>query len=164
MEPDAGAPAAPVLGRPIASDALAPAVVLRAVVLPLALASPLPVFALRTASRAVFSGHTREGLPPGVDWPRPGTLPDLRSEIESTGLFGAIDVRQFDWEIAYNADAYIALLETFSGHIAMKAVHREHLFREIRRRLAQRTGPRVRRHWGAVLHVARRLDEDRQSV
>ena len=88
--------------------------------------------------------------------PRPGELPDLRQEIESSGLFVDVVVRQFDWEISYDADGYIALLDTFSGHIAMADADRAHLFAEIRRRLAARPDGRLRRHWGAVLHVARR--------
>ena len=29
-------------------------------------------------------------------------------------------VRQLDWETTYDAEAYLALLDTFSGHIAME--------------------------------------------
>ena len=66
-------------------------------------------------------------------------------------------IRHFDWEIRYTADAYIRLLDTFSGHIAMAQWQRRRLYGEIRWRLAQRPGGLVRRHWGAVLHVARRV-------
>jgi hypothetical protein len=38
----------------------------------------------------------------------------------------------------------------------MEAVKREHLYREIRQRIARRPDPRVRRHWYAILHAARR--------
>jgi len=96
-----------------------------------------------------------EGLPPGTGIPRPGELPDQRAEIEASGLFTAITVRHVDWEVTYDADGYISLLDTFSGHIAMAPWQRDRLYSEIRRRLAARPGGRVRRHWGAVLHVAR---------
>jgi SAM-dependent methyltransferase len=99
-----------------------------------------------------------EGLPPDSIWPRPGELPDQRAEIENSGLFGDVVVRQFDWEVTYDAKSYIDLLQTFSGHIAMRPWQRERLFGEIRRRLSKRTDGLVRRHWGAVLHVARRID------
>jgi hypothetical protein len=69
-----------------------------------------------------------------------------------------VTVRHFDWEISYDAEGYIRLLETFSGHIAMQDWQRDRLYGEIRRRLAERPGGRLRRHWGAVLHVARRRD------
>jgi hypothetical protein len=67
-------------------------------------------------------------------------------------------VRHFDWEISYTAEEYIRLLDTFSGHIEMTPWQRDRLYGEIRRRLAARPGGRLRRHWGAVLHVARRRD------
>jgi SAM-dependent methyltransferase len=100
-----------------------------------------------------------EGLPPGADWPRPGELPDDRAEIEASGLFDDVTVGHFDWETTYTADEYIRLLDTFSGHIAMARWKRNRLYSKIRRRLAERPGGRLRRHWGAVLHVARRRDD-----
>jgi len=99
-----------------------------------------------------------EGLPRDATWPRPGQLPDSRDEIEQSGLFADVVVRHFDWEISYTAQEYLQLLDTFSGHIAMQAWKRQHLYAEISRRLQQRPGGRLRRHWGAVLHVARRAD------
>jgi SAM-dependent methyltransferase len=99
-----------------------------------------------------------EGLPADASWPRPGELPDERAEITGTGLFTAPVIRHFDWEIRYTAQQYIQLLDTFSGHIAMTGGQREHLYGEITRRLAQRPDGLLRRHWGAALHVARRID------
>ena len=96
------------------------------------------------------------------DWPPPppDRIPDDRPEIEASGLFEDIDVRRYVWETSYTADEYIALLETFSGHISMEPAKREHLYREIRRRIAKRPNPRVRRHWYAILHVARRRTQE----
>ena len=102
-----------------------------------------------------------ESLPAGTSFPRPGELPDQRAEIEASGLFTGITVRHLDWEATYDADGYIRLLDTFSGHIAMAPWQRARLYGEIRRRLAARPGGRLRRHWGAVLHVARRRDTGR---
>ena len=89
---------------------------------------------------------------------RPGELAVETAEIEASGLFDVIGVRHHDWEVGYDAEGYIDLLETFSGHIAMEPWQRERLYGEIRRRLAERPDGRLRRHWGAVLHVARRRD------
>lgn len=99
-----------------------------------------------------------EGLPKDAAWPRPGALPDSRDEMEQSGLFENVFVRQFDWEISYTAEEYIRLLDTFSGHIAMEAWQRDRLYTEIKRRLGQRPDGRLRRHWGAVLHIARRTN------
>ncbi len=105
-----------------------------------------------------------EGLPAGSAFPRPGELPDDRDEIGASGLFGDIKIRHFDWEVSYDGEGYIRLLETFSGHIAMEQWKRDRLYGEIRGRLARRPGGRLRRHWGAVLHVARRRNSpDRPS-
>jgi SAM-dependent methyltransferase len=98
-----------------------------------------------------------EGVPADHVWLEPGELPEETSEIETSGLFEVEQVRHFDWETTYDADGYLALLDTFSGHITMAPAAREHLYGEIRRRLALRPDGVLRRHWGAVLHVARAL-------
>jgi SAM-dependent methyltransferase len=87
-------------------------------------------------------------------WPPPEQGDD-RAEIEATGLFTGVEVRRYLWERQYTADEYIALLDTFSGHIEMTDAQRTRLYGEIRARLGRR---KVRRHWLAVLHVARRLN------
>jgi SAM-dependent methyltransferase len=92
------------------------------------------------------------------DWrfPKPSELADQAAEITASGLFASVVVRYFDWETTYDADGYIALLDTFSGHRTMRPWQRQRLYDEIRRRLAERPSSTVRRHWGAVLHVATR--------
>jgi SAM-dependent methyltransferase len=97
-----------------------------------------------------------EGMPPGSVFATPDTLADRGAEIAATGLFTDVTIRRFDWEITYTADGYIRLLDTFSGHIEMAPWQRERLYGEIRSRLAGRPDGLVRRHWGAVLHVARK--------
>jgi SAM-dependent methyltransferase len=95
-----------------------------------------------------------EGVPDDHVWLGPGELPDQTAEIVASGLFDVAVVRQLDWENTYDAGSFIALLDTFSGHIAMEDAKRAHLYAEIRRRLAERPDGLLRRHWGAVLHVA----------
>jgi SAM-dependent methyltransferase len=99
-----------------------------------------------------------EGLPPGAGFPRPGELHTYEGEIAASGLFDMVHVRHFDWERRYDADQYIGLLETFSGHIIMAAWQRDRLYGAIRSRLAERPDGTLRRQWGAVLHIARRRD------
>jgi SAM-dependent methyltransferase len=88
--------------------------------------------------------------------PNPEEVADDRDEIAASGLFADVQVRRYVWAISYTAEAYIALLNTFSGHIVMDDDKRNHLYREIRRRIAARDDPRVLRHWYAILHVATR--------
>lgn len=104
-----------------------------------------------------------EGSAQGNAWPRPGELEGQPAEIENTGLFEVVEVRHFDWETSYSAQEYIDLLNTFSGHIVMEQWKRDRLYSEIRRRLSTRSTDRLRRHWGAVLHVSQRIDQDMRS-
>jgi SAM-dependent methyltransferase len=92
-------------------------------------------------------------------WPPapPEDVPDDAAEIDATGLFADVRVRRYVWETRYTAEEYIALLDTFSGHIAMETAKRDRLYQEIRDRIGRRTEPFVRRHWHAILHVATRI-------
>jgi len=102
-----------------------------------------------------------EGLPEGAPRPAPGELPDRTAEIEASGLFDVVAIEHLDWTVDYDAEAYIRLLSTFSGHIAMPPERREQLFSEVRHRLSLRPSGQLRRGWGAVLHVARRREDPR---
>jgi len=94
--------------------------------------------------------------PGGHHFATPETLESHEAEIAASGLFTGIAIRRFDWEIRYTADEYIRLIETFSTNLAMRPWQRDRLNGEIRRRLAERPDGTLRRHWGAVLHVARK--------
>jgi SAM-dependent methyltransferase len=101
-------------------------------------------------------GESRKG-----EWPPPppDQIPDDTDEIEASGVFNDFKVRRYVWGKEYTAEEYIALLNTFSGHISMDQRKRAHLYREIRQRIGRRPDPRVRRHWYAILHVARRTTQ-----
>jgi SAM-dependent methyltransferase len=113
-----------------------------------------PIFA---QLQAVYD-EIGEGLPPGFEFPTPDTLPDEAAEIQASGLFTDVTLRRFDWELRYDADEYLALLDTFSNHIIMEPAKRDRLYGAIRAELATRPDGQLRRHWGSVLHVARRAD------
>lgn len=93
------------------------------------------------------------------EWPPdpPEKQPDFADEFEASGHFEAVGVRRQLWALEYDAEAYIALLNTFSGHIAMDAWKRDRLYAEIRWRLAERPDGRLTRHWGTALTVGRRI-------
>ena len=97
-----------------------------------------------------------ESLPSDAVFPRPGELAESAAEIEATGLFSVELVQHFDWEIVYSATGYKRLLDTFSGHIAMGPVKRARLDEAIDELVNQRPAGTLRRHWGCVLHVARK--------
>lgn len=96
-----------------------------------------------------------EGTPADWRFPRPGEVDELDLEHDSGGLFERITAQHFDWETTYDAEGYIDLLNTFSGHLSMQSWQRHQLFSAIRHRLAARADGTLRRHWAAVLEVAR---------
>jgi SAM-dependent methyltransferase len=104
-----------------------------------------------------------EGVPPGTEFPVPGSIRTHVAAIEGSGLFAVTRAREFIWSRQYTAEEYIALLGTFSGHIAMAGWQQDRLYGEIRRRLADRPDGTVLRHWGAVLQVATRLDDPQSA-
>ena len=97
---------------------------------------------------------------PQQPWPSltPDQVPDQAPEILDSGLFEEVRVRRYVWERTYTVEAYIRLLSTFSNHIAMSDARRDRLYGEIRARLSGRPHPGLRRHWLAILHVARAID------
>jgi hypothetical protein len=90
-------------------------------------------------------------------WPPP--LPQLvageSDEIEASGHFDVVGERRYVWVLDYHTDAYLRLLDTFSGHIAMEPAKRAHLYHEIRRRIDARPSRTIHRHWLAILSVGR---------
>ncbi|MGH3379200.1 MAG: alpha/beta fold hydrolase [Actinoallomurus sp.] len=96
----------------------------------------------------------------GSPWPPPGPeeQPDpTAAEFAADGRFEVVGVRPYVWALRYTAEEYLALLDTFSGHIAMDPARRDHLYGEVRRLLALREDGRLTRHWSAVLTVGRLL-------
>ena len=99
-------------------------------------------------------GETR----PGETWPPPlpEEAPDESDAILASGHFDRVETRRHVWEVTYTAQEYIDLLATFSGHIAMAPSKRRYLEDEVRRLVSNRPEGTIRRHWLAILHVARR--------
>jgi SAM-dependent methyltransferase len=84
-------------------------------------------------------------------------IPELIAQIESSGRFGPVAVRRHLWELAYTADEYLAVLDTYSGHRALDPERRAQLYERIHRRIEARPGGTVRKTYLALLNVARRL-------
>jgi len=108
-----------------------------------------------TDIQAVYN-EIGEGHPGPWPPPIPDEVPDDSAAFEESGWFDVVAVRRYVWAIDYDADGYLALLNTFSGHIAMDPAKRAHLYDEIRRRLTARPSGTVHRHWVAVMTVGRR--------
>ena len=92
---------------------------------------------------------TREGGP--VD---PDKVADLTDEIAASGLFRPVHVNRYLWDVVYDADEYVGLLETYSNHRALDCATRAQLLEQIHRRAMSRPDGRVRKTYLAILHVA----------
>jgi SAM-dependent methyltransferase len=95
---------------------------------------------------------SEENRPP----PLPDEIDDLRAEIEKSGCFEYVAARRYVWDHGYSADAYISLLDTYSGHRALDDARRDDLYDRIRRRIKARPGARVTKTYLTMLNVARR--------
>ncbi len=90
-------------------------------------------------------------------WPAPDEVPDLRSEIEESGLFGEVSVKRYVWTVDYTAEKYIDVLNTYSSHIAMTSAQREVIFAGVWKLMAARPDRPIRKHYLSILHVATRV-------
>jgi SAM-dependent methyltransferase len=67
--------------------------------------------------------------------PPPESVEGLAFDEE---LFEPVMRRRYLWDVEYSADEYVAVLSTYSGHIALPDEQRERLFARIRRRIEPR--------------------------
>lgn len=103
----------------------------------------------------IGEGKPDDQFPP----PLPEEVRDpITGELEASGRFEVVGVRRYVWGLRYTADQYLALLDTFSGHIAMGQAKRDRLYGEVRRLLAERPDNSLVRHWMSTLTVGRVLD------
>jgi SAM-dependent methyltransferase len=87
--------------------------------------------------------------------PHPDEVRDVfGDELRATGLFEEIHARRHVWSREYDAEGYVAVLDTYSGHRELAPAAREQLYAAVRRGIAARGG-RVRKHYLTTLSVAR---------
>lgn len=87
---------------------------------------------------------------------RPEELPDRTAEIEASGLFGGVIRRDYTWDVPYDAEGYLRVLSTYSGHMALDPASRERLFRGLRDLIEREHGGRIVKGYATTLYVARR--------
>jgi SAM-dependent methyltransferase len=91
----------------------------------------------------------------------PATPPGLRlspaaripREFDESELFDEPEFHRYEWEQAYDTEAYVDLLLTYSNHIALPA--RDQLIADIRRLIDTRHGGRITKRYLTQLAVAR---------
>ena len=95
---------------------------------------------------------------PDFRQPHPDEIEDDAAQIESSGLFGPVDVRRYVWDIEYDAASYIRVLSTYSNHINLDDVRRERLFVGISNLIDAQPNGRIVKGYMSILHVARRSE------
>jgi SAM-dependent methyltransferase len=96
------------------------------------------------------------GTEPGLRLQHPDDFPGETAEIEASGLFGPVTLRRYVWDIAYDAESYLRLLSTYSGHIDLAEPNRTRLFQGIADLINGPYGGRIVKGYMSILHVARR--------
>jgi 2-polyprenyl-3-methyl-5-hydroxy-6-metoxy-1,4-benzoquinol methylase len=88
-------------------------------------------------------------------WPDEVAEP-VKAEIEQTGLFGAVTVRRYCWDVIYDAVSYLRLLDTYSNHRILDEQRHNRLFHDITELINTRFNGRITKGYMAILYIARR--------
>jgi SAM-dependent methyltransferase len=106
------------------------------------------VFYREAFPESVYQGA---GMPP-EDQPTPEQI-----EIEGSGLFGPVAARRYVWEQTYDAESYIAMLNTYSDHRSLPPDRRARLLDGIANLIDTRYGGRIVKGYLTMLFCAARL-------
>ncbi len=94
--------------------------------------------------------------PSGQEPPEAIEAPDVDA-IVSSGFFAPPIVHRYLWSRDYTSDEYLALLSTYSNHIAARPAQRDALFARIRELIDASPSASIRKHYLNIMQVARRL-------
>jgi ubiquinone/menaquinone biosynthesis C-methylase UbiE len=86
-------------------------------------------------------------------WRRLDSMRDRSDEFVAGGWYASVERRTYVWESEYDADAYVAFLETTSAYRVLADDVRDELFARLERRITANGGT-VRTTWAASLYVA----------
>jgi SAM-dependent methyltransferase len=92
--------------------------------------------------------------PPGLRLPSAAQIPVSSDEIDRSSRFGAVVVRRDEWELSYSTAAYLDLLNTYSGHLALAPEARGGLFDCIADLIESRYGGRISKRCLTELQIA----------
>ena len=88
--------------------------------------------------------------------PRSDEIPDRTGEIEGSGRFEAVTRRNYRWDETYDAEGYLRVLNTYSGHRSLRDDTRERLFCGIADLIDNRFDGRIVKGYLTTLYVAKR--------
>jgi SAM-dependent methyltransferase len=84
-------------------------------------------------------------------------LKDRSAEIEASGYFRNVARRRYLWDITFDAESYVGLLQTSSQYRALDDGVRARLFQRIHDRIRARPEQTIAPTMAAVLYVAERI-------
>ncbi|MDQ4127240.1 MAG: class I SAM-dependent methyltransferase [Actinomycetota bacterium] len=88
--------------------------------------------------------------------PGPEEVPDRTGEIEGSGVFDRVITRCYRWDETYDAEGYLRVLSTYSGHRGLDEATRRRLFRGIAGLIDAEYGGRIVKGYLTTLYFARR--------
>jgi SAM-dependent methyltransferase len=94
--------------------------------------------------------------PPGLRLQPSAAIPQDSAELDESGLFEPAQFRRYEWDLAYSTAAYVDLLLTYSGHLALPPAAREGLLTDIAALIDTRYGGRIEKRYLTELRTARR--------
>ena len=110
-----------------------------------------------TAVQDVYRREAPEMTDPAPELPHPDAVSaPVGEELERSGYFEALTIRRYRWEITYDSESYINLLNTYSPHRRLESSKRERLFKGIAELINTQFGGQIIKEYVALLYLARR--------
>jgi SAM-dependent methyltransferase len=94
--------------------------------------------------------------PPGLLLRPSAEIPMDRAEIDASPDFGPARFHRYEWELPYSTQAYLDVLTTYSGHIALPPSARDGLLRCIGDLIDTKYGGRIVKRYLTELRLADR--------
>lgn len=95
---------------------------------------------LRRRVDQAYRQHYPDGAQDWEAWPLERRIAVHRAEIQASGCFGDVDVRQYPWTPAYTVAQYMKLLDTYSGHARLPPEAKSRLYGAIKDIIVERGG------------------------
>jgi SAM-dependent methyltransferase len=98
-----------------------------------------------------------EALSVGEPWIHVDAVRDRTAEFEASGDFRNVTLRRYLWDITFDADAYVTLLQTSSWHRRLDDDVRAELFERVHQRINAQPERTITPTMAAVLYIAERV-------
>ncbi|MDX6532487.1 MAG: hypothetical protein QOF68_231 [Gaiellales bacterium] len=106
---------------------------------------------------AVDDAYVEAGIGGDGPPPRPEEVPDRSGDIIASGLFHPPEERRYRWDATYTADEYLAVLDTYSGHMLLEERTRRRLYDGVRGLIESTSDGTVTKSYLFMLHLAKRI-------